>query len=134
MELLFIFLAIVAFFVVSLFVWNTIQQKRGNTGKPEDVLNNRPEDGECCGQHAVCEKELLIKSYLSKEIEYFDDEELDTYINRPSDCYTEEEVEEFREVLYSMYDDDKPKWVRSLQRRGIAIPNQLKDEIILTVT
>ena len=39
MEILFIFLAIVAFFVVSLIIWNTIQQKKGNCEKSDKVFD-----------------------------------------------------------------------------------------------
>ena len=131
MEILFIFLAIIAFFVVSLFIWNTLQQKKGNTERIEEI-QRAPVDSTCCGKHETCEKDSLINAFV-EETEYFDDEELDTYQGTPSDAYTEEVVEEFREILYSMYDDDRPRWVRSLQKRGIAIPDQLKDEVFMFV-
>ena len=54
-------------------------------------------DDECCGQHEVCEKDSLLAA-VSKGIEYYDDEELDRFRGRASDDYTDEEVEEFREV------------------------------------
>ena len=43
------------------------------------------------------------------------------------------EADEFREVFYSVLDAEKPRWIRSLQVRGIAVPNQLKDEIVMLV-
>ena len=43
-------------------------------------------DAECCGQHEVCEKESLLAA-VSKKIEYYDDEELDKYINRSRRVY-----------------------------------------------
>ena len=55
-------------------------------------------DDECCGQHEVCEKDSLLAA-VSKGIEYYDDEELDRFRGRASDDYTDEEVEEFREVM-----------------------------------
>lgn len=66
----------------------------------------------------------------TKEIEYYDDEELDTYKGRPSDSYSDEEVEEFAEILYTMQPKDVAGWSRSLILRGINLPNQLKDEVI----
>jgi hypothetical protein len=123
MKLLLIFLAIVVFFVVSLPVWNAIQRKKGITSKPDEHAG-----GECCGQHAFCEKRDLLHS-IQSEAEYFDDEELDVYAGTPSDRYSEEAVEQFREVLYSMLDKDKPCWLRSLQQRGVAFPDQLKEEM-----
>lgn len=38
----------------------------------------------------------------TKPIEYFDDEELDAFKGRPSDKYTDEEIERFAEVLESL--------------------------------
>ena len=68
-----------------------------------------------------------------KEIEYYDDEELDDFIGRPSDSYTEEEVEKFSEVLYTMKQEDVAGWNRSLLLRGINIPDQLKDELVMLI-
>ena len=44
--------------------------------------------------------------------------------------YSDEEVEEFAEVLYTMQAQDVAGWNRSLILRGINLPNQLKDEVI----
>lgn len=84
----------------------------------------------CCGQHAVCEKELLMQA-ASAPIEYFDDEELDRYRGRASDDYTEEEEEEFREVLMTTLTREVGDWLRSLELRGINLPDGLKDEALL---
>ena len=35
-------------------------------------------DPECCGMHETCEKDSLLAA-VSKEIEYYDDEELDRF-------------------------------------------------------
>ena len=45
----------------------------------------------CCGQHEVCEKDLLR---VGEDIEYYEDEELDRFRGQTS--YSEEEVEELR--------------------------------------
>jgi hypothetical protein len=89
-------------------------------------------DSECCGQHEVCEKESLLAA-VSKGVEYYNDEELDRFRGRPSDQYTEEEVEEFREVLYTCKEEEVAGWSRSLQLRGIELPDELKDELFLIV-
>lgn len=86
----------------------------------------------CCGRHEVCERDSLLAA-VSKKIEYYDDEELDTYCGKESDRYTEKEVEEFREVLYTMHETEVAGWVRSLQLRSINLPDQLKDETFLIV-
>ena len=89
-------------------------------------------DSECCGQHQVCEKESLLAA-VSKNIEYYDDEELDRFKGYPSDGYTEKEIEEFRDILYSMKEEEVAGWSRSLQLRGIEFPDELKDELYLIV-
>ena len=89
-------------------------------------------DDECCGQHEVCEKDSLLAA-VSKGIEYYDDEELDRFRGRASDDYTDEEVEEFREVMFTCKDDEGAGWWRSLQLRGIELPDELKDELFLII-
>ncbi len=106
------------------------KEARGET--VESSLPVNPADMECCGQHEVCEKESLLAA-VSKQIEYYDDEELDAYRGAPSDSYTEEQIEQFRDVLYTMRDTEVAGWVRSLQLRGVALPDALKDEVILIV-
>ena len=43
-------------------------------------------------------------------------------------AYTPEQEDEFRDVFYTMQDTDVAGWVRSLQLRGIALPDNIKDE------
>lgn len=87
---------------------------------------------ECCGQHEICEKESLLAA-VSKDIEYYNDEELDRFRGRDSAEYSEEEVEEFREILYTMKDEEVAGWVRSLQLRNVPLPDAIKDEVFLIV-
>ena len=44
----------------------------------EEATAAEEEETECCGMHAVCEKDLL--SPVSDEYEYYDDEELDAFL------------------------------------------------------
>ena len=90
-----------------------------------------PDEG-CCGQHAVCERDSLIAGF-DKEPEYFDDEELDVYAGRSADGYTPEETEEFRDVLLTLLPDDVAPWARSLQMRGITLPQPVRDELLMIV-
>jgi hypothetical protein len=90
------------------------------------------EDMECCGQHEVCEKDSLLAA-VSKEIEYYNDEELDRYRGTASSDYTDEAVDEFREVLYTMKEYEVAGWVRSLQLRAVELPDALKDEVFLII-
>ena len=68
---------------------------------------------------------------INVEIEYFDDEELDAFKGRRSDDYTDEEAEQFREVMYTMRQEEVKDWNRSLILRGVAVPDQLKDELVM---
>lgn len=85
------------------------------------------ENGECCGLHAVCERDL---SPASAPV-YYDDEDLDRFAGRQPDGYSDEEIDEFREVLYTLIASDVYPWGASLTRRGIALPVVLRDEWLM---
>ena len=67
----------------------------------------------------------------TKPIEYFDDEELDAFIGRAASDYTDDEVEQFAYILHTMREDEVAAWSRSLVLRGINLPDQLRDELIM---
>lgn len=113
-------------------VRNRRLQEKVESGELEAMPEVNPVDMECCGQHEVCEKESLLAA-VSKQIEYYDDEELDRYKGIASDAYSTEQEEEFRDVFYTMQEEDVAGWVRSLQLRGITLPDNLKDEVFLVV-
>lgn len=89
-------------------------------------------DTECCGQHEVCEKDSLLAA-VSKDIEYYDDEELDAYRSRSGMDYNDAEIEEFRYVLETMREDEVAGWMRSLMLRGVMLPEEMKDEVLMIV-
>lgn len=90
------------------------------------------EEGEvCCGQHLVCEKDLL--SPMTAEIEYYDDEELDRFIGRDGTDYSEEETEEFRDVLMTLQSGDIAGWARSITQRRLVLPPDVRDELLMLV-
>ena len=101
-------------------------------GEISEIPEAREIPEECCGQHETCERDSLLAA-VSKKIEYYDDEELDRFRGRPSNGYNEEEVEEFREIMYTCKEDEVAGWSRSLQLRGIELPDELKDELFLIV-
>ena len=80
-------------------------QQRVERGELEAIPEVNPVDMECCGQHEVCERDSLLAA-VSKQIEYYDDEELDRYIGVAPDAYTFEQEEEFRNVFYTMREVD----------------------------
>lgn len=87
---------------------------------------------ECCGMHITCERDSLLAS-VSSEIVYYDDEELDAYAGRAADQYTAAEVEQFREILLTLQPEDIAGWARSVQLRGITLPSDIRDELLLIV-
>lgn len=86
----------------------------------------------CCGMHIVCEKTNL--SPISAEVIYYDDEELDRFRGRDPKSYTPEETEEFRDVLMTLLPEDVAGWSRSIQLREIALPTDVRDELLLIVS
>ncbi|MEG1563237.1 MAG: phospholipase [Bacteroides sp.] len=124
-------LAIVA--LLAGYVRNRRLQQKIDRGELSDFPEVNDVDGECCGQHEVCERDSLLAA-VSQRIEYYDDEELDRFIGRAPDGYTDAEADLFRDVFYTMRDVDVAGWVRSLQLRGIGLPDGIKDEVLLVVT
>lgn len=114
------------------YVNNRKQQRMLERGEIDRIDEPKTIDEDCCGQHAVCERDSLLAA-VSKDIEYYDDEELDAYRGMPSDAYPENIVEEFREILYTLKEIEIAAWIRSLQLRGIDLPDALKDEAFLII-
>ncbi len=101
--------------------------KRFNRNKPavDDHHDHGTEDGVCCGKHTNC-----AKGYDNSNL-YFDDEELDRFKGVKAEEYSEDDAEEFRNILYTMRTEEIDTWVHCLQTRGIEIPKEVKEEILL---
>lgn len=82
-------------------------------------------DGVCCGKHTVCDK-----GYDNSNL-YFDDEELDNFKGIDPKEYSDSDIEEFRNVLYTMKEEEVESWVHCLQVRGIELPHEVKDEVLM---
>lgn len=107
-------------------------RKKLERGEIDRIPDVKEADIQCCGKHEVCEKESLLAA-ASGKIPYYDDEELDAYKGILSDGYTNEQAEEFREIFYTMRETDVAGWIRSLQLRGVNLPDELKDEVFLLI-
>ena len=105
--------------------------ERGELDKMPEVKMVTDCGADTCAveEGGLCELDCILNS--SKDIEYYDDEELDRFKGMDSDTYNEEDEEEFRNIFETMRPNDVPGWVRSLQLREIALPNGLKDEVFL---
>ena len=125
-------IALAAIALVSGYLHNQRLRRKIENGEIEQMPEVKQADSECCGQHETCERDSLLAA-VSKKIEYYDDEELDNYRGVSSDNYTNEQIEQFREILYTMQETEVAGWSRSLQLRGINLPDELKDELFLII-
>ncbi len=101
--------------------------------KPTDTDISGGNDEECCGMHITCERDSLLTA-LADKIEYYEDEELDRFAGYDANAYSPEEIEEFREVLLTLRPEEIAGWARSIQLRGITLPTDVRDELLLIVS
>lgn len=94
---------------------------------PEEV----PDGEVCCGMHITCEKDTL--SVVTDDVVYYDDEELDRFIGRTPESYTPKEADEFNEVLMTLRPEDVPGWARSITLRGLELPPDVRDALLMIV-
>ena len=98
----------------------------GNAPQKEESHDHHDgENGVCCGKHSNCEKGYDTASL------YFDDEELDRFKGMKPEDYTEADIEEFRQVLYTMREDEVENWAHCIETRGIELPSEIREEILL---
>ena len=105
---------------------------RHNSTEPDVVAPAAGDCATCSGINDDCEQTCMMEA-ATKEVEYYDDEELDRFKGKESGEYTDDEAEEFSEVLYTMRPDEAKGWNRSLILRGINVPNQIKDDLITMI-
>ena len=96
-----------------------------NNKVAEEHHEHDSEDGVCCGKHTNC-----AKGYDNSNL-YFDDEELDRFKGVNPEEYTDSDIEEFKHILYTMNEEEIDTWVHCLQTRGIELPLEVKEEILL---
>ena len=102
----------------------TLIHKRRHSEDPETIV---APPADCCGAHAICEKGL---KKASPQIDYFDDEELDVYRQIAPEAYTDEQIEVFRDILYTLRPEEVEEWLISLDKREINLPLILRQEAI----
>ena len=124
--MLYLLLSLVALGLISALI-GYISYRRGDR---QEIIKAQGDCTSCSGSNAMCEQECTMKA-ATEPIEYFDDEELDTFRGRPSDSYTEEETQQFANVLETLQPNEVKPWGRSLILRGINMPDSLKDEFTM---
>ena len=124
-DIIFVIAVLVALSVLYMFGRRHKPVVKESTG---EIQSKQTDHGtECCGKHAVCEKQKLAEARM-RQAQYFDDEELDRFTGRQADEYDDDEVEEFRYVMYTMQTDEVREWLECIQARNIELPDQLKEE------
>lgn len=123
-----------------LFIADRYGKSNAQQPKQDNAIANMQESGanegntsnssSCCGMHITCDKD----SPKSTEPEYYDDEELDIYIGRDQNSYTDNEIEQFRDILLTLLPHDIAGWAHSIQLRGIEMPTEIKDELLMIVS
>jgi len=81
---------------------------------------------DCCGAHEVCDFDQIKMDETI--IEYYDDEELDEYKDKNENTYTSNQIDQFREVLYTLKTNEIRYWLLSIERRKINLPSILVSE------
>ena len=127
-----IFIGILALLGMGLIVGISTWISRRNNNEPDIIVPASGDCATCSGIDESCEQTCVMVA-ATKGIEYYDDEELDRFKGKDSNEYTDEEADEFSEVLYTMRPEEVKGWNRSLILRGINVPNQIKDELITMI-
>ncbi|MCY1719671.1 hypothetical protein OU798_04920 [Prolixibacteraceae bacterium Z1-6] len=101
-----------------------VNRNRKKTNDEKESVSAPASD--CCGAHEICEFDQIKMD--ESIIEYYDDEELDEFRNKSENEYTTSQIDQFREVLYTLKTDEIKKWLLSIERRNIALPSILMSE------
>ena len=126
------YISIGALIVLALFAAITTLFTKKKEGEPDVIMPTSGDCSSCDGTDDKCEQVCMMEA-ATREIEYYDDEELDRFRGRQSNQYTDEEAEEFANILYTMQPQEAKGWNRSLILREINVPNQIKDELITMI-
>jgi hypothetical protein len=115
------------------------QKKASETGVSGNSKSSVTEDEEvyerpdgCCGAHEVCENESLLAS--NTKIIYFADEELDDFKDRDPETYTDQEIEQFEEVFFTLRENELVEWLKSLQLRHVPLPPSIKEQALMIIS
>jgi predicted permease len=119
-------LGIIILFIVTIVF---LKRSKGETAPETETIREeipRKVASDCCGAHEICEFDESI--FDEKQIEYYEDEELDELRNVREEDYTAQNMDDLREVLYTLQTHEIGKWLTSLSRRHIHLPAILLQE------
>lgn len=84
-----------------------------------------------CSLREVCPSQMLLDGMMRGEVTYYDDQELDDFKGRQATDYTDDEIDQWRDVLYTLQPQDLMGWEQSIKRRGLIMPQPVHDEFIM---
>lgn len=112
------------FTVIGIVLLVKVNRGRKKTNDVKEEVSAPASD--CCGAHEVCEFDQIKMD--ESIIEYYDDEELDVFKNIDEKEYTTSQIDQFREVLYTLKTHEIKNWLLSIERRKITLPSILVSE------
>lgn len=124
-----VFLLFGVLLALGTWISNKFSKKNKESESEEEDKLQIPSD--CCGAHEVCEFEEMLQN--PQEIIYFEDEELDRFRGISANAYTDVQIDEFRDVLYTLKDDEIRMWLLSIERRQLQLPAILRQEALMMV-
>jgi len=127
--LLLIFVAVGAVVALGTWISNFFSKKKGQSELEEEESFQIPNS--CCGAHEVCEFEEMLLN--PNEIIYYEDEDLDRFKGVAANAYNDTQIDEFRDVLYTLKEDEIKMWLLSIERRQIQLPAILRQEALMMV-
>lgn len=125
---LYIFIAMVVIGVI-LYIHDRLTNKTSENTTQEVEPQQEECSDDCCGTHDVCPSEMMLK-HINGPIVYYDDEELDAFKGRDANDYNDDELEQWRDVLYTLRHDELLSWERSIKKRGLMLPSVIKEEFM----
>ncbi len=117
---------------VILYIHDRLTNKPGTPQQEAEPVAEQQQDDcsdECCGTHDVCPSEMMLR-HFNDPAQYYDDEELDAFKGRGASDYSDDELEQWRDVLYTLKHDELLPWERSIKKRGITMPGIIKEELV----
>lgn len=112
------------FAIIGIFILVKVNRNEKETSPAKEEVSTPVSD--CCGAHEVCDFDIIKAD--ETRIEYYDDEELDEFKNKSEKEYTSSQIDQFREVLYTLKTQEIRYWLLSIERRKINLPSILMSE------
>lgn len=132
MEPVLIFLGILAVTGIVAFLLERYGPWKKSKAQAE-TADNTADNSDChdeCGLGEVCPASEVMRCE-SQPVVYYDDQELDAFRGREADDYSDDEIEQWRDILYTLRPDDILGWGQSVKRRGIVMPATIRDEFMM---